>query len=165
MLTDIEIEELITSSKKIITRVPAKGYKQGGGNLRCDLHLENIDTKEEIFRIFIRQNSEFIENYSIGLRYKSDGKELGTITLVRYNGPHGETSKHEDGHYNKPHIHRITAKELASGSTMPQESYRKITNRYGTLEQAIVVFFKDIGVTNYLKYFPGINQLDIFNEH
>ena len=32
--------------------------------------------------------------------------------------------------------------------------YREITDRYHTFEQALVVFFSDIGVKKYLKYFP-----------
>ncbi len=104
MLTDIEIQNLITLPKTIIEKVPAKGYKQKDGNQRCDLTLESVDTEGKIFPVFISQNRQFIENYSVGLRYKTTNKALGTVTLVRYNGPHGEKSRHEDGHYNKAHI-------------------------------------------------------------
>lgn len=165
MLTSIKIEELIKYPKKIIKKVPNTGYKPDGNSRRCDLNLATLDTKDEVFSVFIRQNNEFIENYSIGLRYQSNNKELGTVTLVRYNGPHGETSHHKDGHYNKPHIHRITAAGLASGNSMPQENNREITERYNTLEQAIDVFFTDIGVTNHLDYFPRNTQQDLFDEY
>ena len=110
-----------------------------------------------------RQNEKFIENFSIGLRYKTGDDSLGTITLIRYNGPHGETSRSPDGHYNKPHIHRITASEIASGSTQPQECHREITDRYQTYEQALPIFFGDIGVENYKKYFPELLQQSLFN--
>ena len=45
-----------------------------------------------MFRVFIRQNTNFIENFSIGLLYHTGDRMLRTIALVRYNGPHGETS-------------------------------------------------------------------------
>lgn len=165
MLTDIEIDALIKSPKKIIGKIPASGYKQEERRKSCDLTLESVDTEGEVFSVFIRQNSHFIENYSIGLRYKTKNIALKSITLIRYNGPHGEKSQHQDGHYNKPHIHRITANELVSGSNQPQESNRKTTEIYNTFEQAILVFFRDIGATNYLEYFLENIQQDMFNEH
>ena len=88
-----------------------------------------------------------------------------TITLVRYNGPHGEINRHSDGHYNKPHIHRITAAEIASGSTEPQESHREITTRYGTFEQALLVFFDDIAAPDSGQYFSELLQGRLFNGH
>ena len=88
---------------------------------------------------------------------------MGSITLVRYNGPHGESSRSADGHFARPHIHRITAQELASGSTQPQERDRTITDRYATLEQALRVFFDDVGVANHDQYFPSLSQLEVFD--
>jgi hypothetical protein len=90
---------------------------------------------------------------------------LGAITLVRYNGPHGETSRAPDGHYAKAHIHRITEQELASGSTQPQERDRTITVQYATLDQALWVFFNDAGVSNHDEYFPEMSQMTLFNGH
>lgn len=99
----------------------------------------------------------------MGLRYRTSDKLLGTVTLVRYNGPHGEESKAADGHYAKPHIHRITAAEIESGSTQPAEKHREITDRYSTLEQAIEVFFGDIRAGGYQKYFPQFQQGVLLN--
>ncbi len=152
MLIDQEILDLIRSPKEIKRKVPNTGYKDENNHKRCTLTLET--SEGESFGVFIRQNNTFIENYSMGLRYQTNNRDLGWITLVRYNGPHGETSLSQDGHYEKPHIHRITAAEIGSGSTQPQEKKREITDRYLTFEQALVVFFSDIGVKKYLKYFP-----------
>ncbi len=101
----------------------------------------------------------------MGLRYQTNSKALKTITLVRYNGAHGESSRHPDGHYALPHIHRISEQELASGSGDPQERYREITDRYSTYEQALRIFFEDIGVTNYAEYFPEALQPRLSDEH
>ena len=165
MLTEREIGDLIKSPKMIKERVPARGYKQESGHQRCDLKLESIVEKEKMFSMFIRQNSIYVENFSIGLRYKTTDKALRSVTLVRYNGPHGETSRGQDGHYNQSHIHRITATEMASGSIELQEKNREITDRYGTLEEAIGVFCVDVGITNYSDHFPGLEQMGTFNEN
>ena len=90
---------------------------------------------------------------------------LGAITLVRYNGPHGESSRAPDGHYAKPHIHRITQQEITSGSTQPQERDRAITDQYATLEQALWVFFNHANVSNHNEYFREIAQMSLFDGH
>ena len=163
MLTDPEIQELIASPKRITRRTPANGYAEQDGSRRCSLDLENIDEEGESFTVFIRQNSRFIENYSIGLRWRTGSRDLGSLTLVRYNGPHGERSRAEDGHYARPHIHRLTAEEMRSGSQKPQEKQREITDRYSALEDALGVFFDDAGITNWAEYFPELSQRSLFS--
>jgi len=165
MLTDAEIQDLINSPKEIIQKTPATGYKQEDTQKRCDLTLKSSDSEEQSFSVFIRQNNKFIENYSIGLRYKTQDKDFGSVTLIRYNGSHGEKSRHADGHYNKPHIHRITTEEMKSGSNQPQESHREITDKYNTFEEALWFFFGEMCVTNWQEYFPELKQRSLFNGH
>lgn len=156
MLTDQQILGLIACPKTIVQKEPAKEYREENLYRRCHLELQANDDDALRFTAFVRQNTEFIENYSIGLRYQTNESRLGTITLVRYNGPHGETSRDPDGHYASPHIHRITEFELASGSAHPQERHREVTDRYATFEQALSVFFADAGIADLQGYFPGI---------
>ena len=166
-MTDQEILDLIACPKLIIDRQPRRGYRTENLQNRCDLDLQadggELDGSE--FKVFVRQNTEFIENFSIGLRFQTGRRQLGLITLARYNGPHGETSRAPDGHYVQPHIHRITASELANGSLQPQEKDREITNRYGTFDAGLRVFFDDTGVTNAADYFPGLFQGRLFDGH
>lgn len=108
-MTDQEIIDLIACPKMIISRQPAQGYRTDNFQNRCDLDLRAADGEGGQFKVFIRQNTEFIENFSIGLRFQTGSRQLGLITLVRYNGPHGETSRTSDGHYAQPHIHCIAA--------------------------------------------------------
>ncbi len=157
-MTDQEILGLIACSKIIIRRQPVRGYRDDNLQSRCDLDLRAAAGDGGEFKVFIRQNTEFIENFSIGLRFQTRSRQLGLITLARYNGPHGETSHASDGHYAQPHIHRITAEELAFGSIQPQEKDREITNRYRSLEQALAVFFDDTGITNASDHFPELRQ-------
>ena len=164
MLTDEQIRELVSCSKTIIKKEPARGYREDDRHLRCDIELASAHDSGTTFTVFIRQSMEFIENFSIGLRYSSNEPTLGLVTLVRYNGPHGEISRDTDGHYAKSHIHRITASELESGRVQPQERHREITERYSTFEQGLAVFFDDTHVMNFRDYFPNILQGNFFDE-
>ena len=161
-MTDDEIAQMISVPKTIASKTPAKGYRDYNGHRRCDVELRSESLDDGTFSAFVRQNLTFIENFSIGLRYRREDAALGTITLVRYNGPHGELRKGRDGHFALPHIHRITEQELASGSVQPQEKHREPTDRYSTLEQALVVFFKDIGVSEIDPWFPDRTQGVLF---
>ena len=154
-ITDEVIQDLIRLPKMIESKIPTKGYKDENGHRRCTL---NLQAAHKTFTVFIRQHERFIENFSMGLRYQTGDKMLGTITLIRYNGPHGEASRYADGHYAKPHIHRVTAVEVSSGSTQPQERVREITDRYATFDQALLVFFEDVAASNYHEYFPDLRE-------
>ena len=166
-MTDQKILDLIACPKSIVRRQPAHDYRTEHRQRRCDLDLQadggEFDGGE--FKVFIRQNTDFIENFSIGLRFQTGSRLLGLVTLARYNGPHGESSRAPDGHYARPHIHRITASELATGNVQPQENDREITNRYGTFEEGLRAFFDDAGVTNAAGYFPGLWQGRLFDGH
>lgn len=98
MLTDHEIEDLIAVPKDIVSKTPARGYREESGSNRCDLELQAVTDGNARFRVFIRQSVRYIENFSVGLRYRTNDGRYGDITLVRYNGPHGETSRDADGH-------------------------------------------------------------------
>jgi len=163
MLTNTAINDLIKSPKEIIKREPAKGYNRENGNQHCNLTLKKID-KNERFSVFIRQNDQFIENFSIGLLYTIE-EESRKITRIRCNGAHGEVSHHKDGHYNRPHIHRTTEKEIRSGGRQPQERHREITEKYNTFEEALRVSFSEMNITNWSEYFPELQQGDLFNGH
>ena len=154
MLTDGEIRHLVAMPKRISKKYPVNGFKEEGNHRRCDLDLVAIHPDVGSFNVFIRQHLIFRENYSIGLRYRINDHPKGGITLVRYNGQHGEVSRSADGHYAVPHIHRVTQEELAKGSMEPQENDREHTDKYVTFEQALAVFFSDVGVADYGAHFP-----------
>lgn len=161
-MTDQQIADLIACPKRIVNRQPARGYQAGNGHNRCDLDLLGLNGRGGMFKVFIRQNDEFIENFSIGLRYQTGNRQQGLITLARYNGPHDASSRAPDGHFNQPHIHRVTAQELASGSMQPRENDREITDRYHTFEQALAIFLADAGVANAGEHFPELQQSRLF---
>lgn len=163
MPTDFEIQALIKAPKKIAHKDPVKGFRKEDRHHRCSLELESVSEEKKKFKVFIRQSVEFIEDFSIGLQYEINISLLKIVTLIRYNGPRGESIRHSDGHYNKPHIHRLTETEIASGSMMPQEKHRKITDKYRTFEEALSIFFRDIGAINFVEHFPELRQTRLFN--
>ena len=93
LLTGHEIGRLIELPKDIVPKTPSVGYRHENGNRRCELEIAASSRPDTKFTVFIRQNDKFIENFSIGLRYRTKDRRLGTITLVRYSGRHGETSR------------------------------------------------------------------------
>lgn len=157
--TDEHLLELVTVAKCIVSKTPRHGYAEEGHHRRCQLELRSDHQDGTHFVVFIRQNTQYSENFSIGLRCRVGTTSLGMVTLIRYNGPHGETSLSADGHYAVPHVHRLTSAELALGSAQPRERERERTTRYGIFEEAVSVFLGDIGVTNSLEFFPALGQL------
>ena len=93
MLTDREIQRLIELPKAVRAKTPAAGYGEESEHKRCGLKFEVGPAIAAIFAAFIRQNSKLIENFSIGRRYRANDTAVGTVTLVRYNGPHGGISR------------------------------------------------------------------------
>ena len=163
MLNDQHIQDLISQPKRIVEKDPARGYREEHRQRRCDLQLERVSDRNLCFSVFVRQNLTFIENFSVGLRYRTGNPSVPTVTLMRYNGPHGEFSTQPDQHYARPHIHRVTEVELSSGSAYPQEKHRALTDRYSTFEECLRTFFADASVQNYSDYFPDPGQGRLFD--
>ena len=165
MLTEIQIQDLIQLPKRITGKDPPSGYREENRQRRCDLQLESVLEGHSSYVVFVRQSLEFIENFSIGLRYRTGDRARPMVTLIRYNGPHGEFSTQSDQHFARCHIHRVTEVEMNSGSTQPQERHREITNRYSTFDECLRVFFADTGIENYVDYFPDLHQGRLFDGH
>ena len=152
---DEEIQRLILSTKYIVDKIPAREFREEHNHKRCRLVL----AAEKPFEIFIKQNNWFPENFSIGLRYKTNDAQLGTITLIRYNGAHGSVARTADGHFTSPHIHSITAADILAGRS--EMTRVEITDKYETFEQAMLTFFDDVKVIGYSEHFPDIQQQNL----
>ncbi len=120
-LAELDLQELRELPKVIQGRVPRHDFREEDGHRRGQLDLLSISAPRLQFQVFIRQNTRFIENFSIGLQYPTSYRIPGTITLVRYNGSHGEEAMSPDGHFARPHIHYLTAQELVEGYLQPRE--------------------------------------------
>ena len=169
-MTNEDIQHLIKTPKRIHKKNPQKGYKAEKGHRRCDLilyypHLQIQDSttgkshtglKQE-FKIFIRQNQTFIENFSIGLCYHVSSLK-NSVRLIRYNGPHGQTRRNTADHHSYHHIHRISQKEIQSGSLNLKEKNIEITNKYSAYEEGLRSFLIDVNVINWKDWFPELEQ-------
>jgi hypothetical protein len=125
ILTDEEIDRLITIPKKII-QYPTKDDKSEGQHLRNDMRLLSNDGIYG-FRVFFRRHAVFPEAFSVGLRYNpSDLK--GEITLIRCNSVHNSSRRWD--HHKCSHIHKVTARDLREGRQ--RESEITETNEYNT---------------------------------
>ncbi len=52
--------------------------------------------------------------------------------------------------------------KIPVGGYKEENGHRQPTDRYSTLEDALVVFFADVGVTNYSDYFSELIQGTLF---
>lgn len=150
MWTDDQIQQLITCTKTI-TRAPGK-LKLQSGHFRTDFELTS-EAGDHVFRVFIRYNAMFMENFSVGLDYKS-GKEEGTICLYRCNGPHGDTRP--GGHHGKPHIHYATAETIDSDRR--SESNITQTAEFVTWQDALAYFVRHVRIFGAEEYFDFLNS-------
>ena len=81
--TQREIDELIACPKRV-SDAPRREMKSVGSHRRNDMKLVSSDSAERQFSVFMRQNEDFPENFSIGLKYLS-AEDRGEITLLRCN--------------------------------------------------------------------------------
>jgi len=158
MLSQSEINSLISCPKLVENAEPSKGMNTEKRSRRKNLDLKATQERHA-FRVFIRQSTELLEDFSIGLIYRSGDKEKGNIMLIRFNGNHGDVDWSKDGHYSSFHIHRMTEELLEQGIREPKEIEK--TARYSTLEEALADFFNEINLENWLGYFPELRQLPL----
>ena len=155
-----DIDKLITCSK-IIINPPHKEFKEENGHRRNDMTLTSEDGKEH-FGVYIRQNNQFPENFSVGLTWKDpNNPSLRAFTLIRCNGEHGGNYNTTAEHF-VPHIHKLSFEDYTNSITMPSSKNVKITDKFITLDQAIVFFCKECNIKDAGKYFRLIEQGVLF---
>lgn len=87
--TQEELDALIACGKRTLDP-PRKSMREESGSLRNEAMLESVDGLYT-FRVFIRQNVKFPENFSVGLDFVPRD-EPGSVCLLRCNGPMGRIS-------------------------------------------------------------------------
>lgn len=152
-LDGYSFDDLLQAEKKIISKEPKSGYKEEFNHLRTDLELEAVSIKAR-YRMFIRQNKTYPENFSIGLEYYGP---QGTVKLIRFNGAHKRIEDKIDDHHYNYHIHIETGEEDSLNALQTIEN----TNEYSDLVSAIKYSMDRLCITNYSGYFPDIDQLVI----
>lgn len=159
--TQIEIDALIRCPKKVV-EAPRRTMRQEGAYLRNAAKLAAVNEVEGDFLIFLRENEDFPENFSIGLIYSPrDGRDA--ITLLRCNGKHGDYNKSFDPEHPHCdfHIHRATERAIEAGYAA--EKFADKTMEFASFEEALQVFVKMINLNSddARKYFPANTQFSL----
>ncbi|HUT02662.1 MAG TPA: hypothetical protein VM163_02075 [bacterium] len=155
--TDREIDYLIRCKKRVI-QPPRKKMSDVQGSLRNEMTVESVEERYH-FHIFMRQNIDFNENFSIGLVFlPSDGRQK--IRLIRFNGVHVHRELASDSmssHWHECyHIHKAKAGNISAGSREDQSAVR--TDRYASYEEALSEFFREIHLIDIRDHFPTPSQ-------
>jgi hypothetical protein len=159
--SQIEIDQLISCPREV-SEAPRREMKAEGAHLRNSAKLIPKDGTEGEFTIFVRQNLDFPENFSIGLACSpQDGRE--TITLIRCNGKHGDFNENfdPDHPHSDFHIHRATEDAINDGRA--PEKFATKTTEYASIEEALQVFVKMVNLDSKdaQKYFSAGTQLPL----
>ncbi|MDD3593945.1 MAG: hypothetical protein PHX18_04895 [Candidatus Gastranaerophilales bacterium] len=164
-MEDKQISELISAPKKIIKN-PKKETKLIQGSYRNDFELALIDNTKVTFKVHLRKNKKFSENFSVILSYFAP--ELNKdIFLVRYNGSHGihKNKIIDDEVLGSFHIHKATSEALREGYNA--ECWAFESNDYKTFEEAVTRFWQDMNIQDDINKFFGdykVVQLFLFEE-
>jgi hypothetical protein len=158
--TDAELEALI-AVPKLITDPPRKDMLEEGGHRRNDFKCESAGGGDR-FRVFMRQNSEFPEAFSVGLAYVLP--EGGELILIRCNGPHGPVVNNPLANSGIPHydfhIHSANSANMANG--LRAEAGGELTTEYGTFEDALAYFVRRCAIGGAEAYFPLLGNPTLF---
>ena len=130
-----------------------------GGTMLC----WRLPTARTRFRMFMRQNDTFPENFSVGLVLLAGQGDEETM-LLRCNGAHKRTDDPDVAarpHYSY-HIHRAAEGAIREGRDALIEV--EITGEYATYEEAVLYFLLRANVTNARadEYFRKLQQMSLF---
>lgn len=157
-MDDTTINMLISEPKVIVSK-PKKELKSEHYHMRDDFELTSLDGARK-YKVFIRKNADFQENFSIGLRYFP--ADSSSCTLFRCNGNHGEIVVNpllpNENHFGY-HTHQLTGKDFEEGLPEP----KLISSApYASYEQALVYFCRLVNITDAEQYFGSQLQTSLF---
>lgn len=154
------VDALIACEKKVTAKPKKEMYSTPNNAfvVRNEFSCISVDAKKT-FEVFMRLNLRFPQQFSIGLRYRS---EDGSCILCRYNGNQEHTNKLADRQkFHAFHIHKLFDQQLSNDTDSILDA--EPTTRYVTFEEALYCFLNDCHIQEWQKYFPDlenkINQL------
>jgi hypothetical protein len=153
--TQEEIDELIACAKTV-SEPPKRDMRLDRGHFRNDMRLKSVDGDRE-FRVFMRRNEDFPENFSVGLAFlPKDG--TGELMLLRCNGPHGAFNDAFDpGHPHWDfHVHRASAATIEAG--LREEKTAALSRDFASYEEALLYFIRAANVSDAAAYFGDVTQ-------
>lgn len=153
-ITDAMIDEIIECAKTI-TANPSPKNKTNGAHKETSFTASSGDGKYS-FQVFVREHTELIENFSVGLVYTPNGGVPFVVT--RYNGQHGQHKNFLTGEVfdDTCHIHKVKEDVVRAG--INYDNNAEVTDRYSSLDEALGCFFSDLHFGNYETYYPELAQ-------
>ena len=161
MITDAFLQDLVTCPKKSSSLKQAR-FSIKNRSRRCNILCSSVDGTYQ-FEIFLRQSTEFIEDFSVGLIWKnasSDGSTLPECILIRCQGPHdGKEELGSDLHHTF-HTHTLTSTDVHE-HRYKKPSKRESTDHFASFEQAIQFFEAHCHVPGLSSVSPNSNILQL----
>lgn len=154
--TQDELDALIACPKRTLDP-PKNSMREEWGSYRNEATLESQDGLHA-FRVFIRQNIMFPENFTVGLDF-IPRDERGSVCLLRCNGPHGPHLLWP--HHVHYHVHKAHEENLKEGRKA--EAFAEVTEAYACLEEAIRHFGRLCAIMDWEDYYPSERQM-LFEE-
>ena len=155
--TDQELAGLVSCTKKVEEK-PAQAMRTDKKMRRNEMTLLSQEGQHR-FSVFLRQSTEFPEDFSVGMDYLPN-EEPGRFITLRCNGQHGGTLAHP--HHAYFHIHRTLAADINAGIKDARQI--EITTAYASFDEALFHFCRLVGLTDadIETCFPGLAQRRLF---
>ena len=132
-------------------------------SLRNNISLQSSDGKYQ-FSMFLRQSTEFCEDFSVGLIWLNPSEILSNVNrpiiLLRCQGPHdGRADLGSDLHHDY-HVHEFTAEDL-NCTRFKKPSRKEKAVDFFSFETAIDYFIKRCNINGLEKIveLPNSNQI------
>jgi len=138
MLTDAEIQELLTSEKVLPRKVMSKlaAMTQSARDPRSEVKFRDANGRK--FSILATKNKK-PGSFSIHLRYFKPGRKK-PYTLIRCNwghGPHPNALEGTTVPAGTPHIHMLTERYQKFSEFGKEQTYAEATDEFNSMESAI----------------------------
>lgn len=147
-ITEELIKELITCTK-VIKKADRKKMLPENRSLRNNVQLSSTDGKYE-YVLFLRQSCEFIEDFSVGLKWTNPSKYFNinkSIILFRCQGPHDSKKPEGADCHHDYHVHEITVNDIKERRYEKPQN-KEVCKEFSSFESAIYYFCKKCGINN-----------------
>lgn len=134
------VDELI-ECPKIVIKADRKNMIEKNRSYRNNVQLKSKDGKYS-FIMFMRQSSEFLEDFSVGLTWTNANEYWNAkkpIILIRCQGPHDSKQDFESDPHHSYHIHKLSPADIKQ-RRFGKPSNCGITDHFSSFDEAIIYF-------------------------
>lgn len=146
MITNEWIQQLIRCPKQAI-KADHRKMEPSNRSLRSNIRLVSLDGRFQ-YRMFLRQSTEFLEDFSVGLIWMNAAEHIGLqekIILIRFQGPHDSGKPFGEDIHHDYHIHEITAEDILQ-CRWRKPSNKEVSKSFSSFPTAIFTFVEYCGI-------------------